>query len=388
MGWILGVAGASVYTSIFAVSFGVVVTKTYVPEMYQIYILAAATMLFALLLNTWGVRLLPGINKFMVIFLNATGFFVFVVLLAKAAPKNSAHDAFLKVVNETGWSSDGFVFLLGFLPGLITMSVPDAASHMAEEIPHPERTVPLVMFATTAMNAVGGMVMILTLIFCTIRPENLLTPIAGQPAVQLVLDAWDNQGWLVTVTIILVIMNGNAALALLTGGSRLLWAFARTGGLRYGIFFGRTSVELQVPTIAICASALISALLALLVFGPVTVLHGIFGCSIVCLNISYCVPIYFMLRKGRKSLPEARHFNLGLAGPIINILSLAWLILTEVTLVLPIYYPVTTSNMNWAIAVFVGLAGAVLANWYVVRKVYEIPKPIYVESLHGPRMTV
>lgn len=383
LGWILGIAGASVYTGNFWVSFGMVINSSYIPELYQIYVVAAATMLIASILNTWAVRVLPAMNKFMVVFLNAAAFYVFVVLLAKASPKNSAHDGFLEVTNDTGWSSDGFVFLLGFLPGLLTMSVPDAPSHMAEEVPDPEKTIPLVMFATSCLNAGAGMIMVVTIIFCTVHPENLLEPVAHQPALQLVLDAWDNTGWVITVTLILIVVNGNACVALLTGGSRLLWAFAKTGGLPFGSWFGRTNQILQVPVISIFASAVVGALLALLVFGPYTVLNGIFGCSILCLNVSYWVSILFMLLKDRKSLPEKRYFNLGRAGPYINVLALVWLTLTEVTLCLPTYYPLTMDNMNWASAVFVGLTVLILGNWFVVKGTYQIPKPIYVERLHA-----
>ena len=79
------------------------------------------------------------------------------------------------------------------------MSVPDAASHMAEEVPNPERTIPLVMFATTCLNALGGLIMVFAIIFCTTHPENLLAPLGNQAALQLAVDAWDNKGWVITV---------------------------------------------------------------------------------------------------------------------------------------------------------------------------------------------
>ncbi|KIV94412.1 hypothetical protein PV10_02179 [Exophiala mesophila] len=383
LGWTLGAAGAAVYSANFYIAFGMVVTDTFVPQIYQIYVLSVATLIIAALLNTVGVRLLPGINKAMVVFLNCAGFYVFVVLLAKTSPKNSAHDAFLHVTNETGWSSDGFVFLLGFLPGLLTMSVPDAASHMAEEVPVPERTIPLVMFATTCLNAFAGLIMVIAIIFCTVHPENLLDPLGHQAALQVAVDSWNNKGWVVTVAAIMIIVNSNATSALLTGASRLLWAFAKTGGLPAGRIFGRTNKRLQLPVVAVVACSTLAGLLSLLVFGPYTVLNGIFGSSILCLNVTYWVPIFFVLRKNRKTLPEKRTFNLGRAGPFINILALAWLTLTEVTLSLPSYYPVTASGMNWSPVVFIGFLIAIMGNWFVVRGGYQMPNPIYVERLHA-----
>lgn len=37
--------------------------------------------------------------------------------------------------NETGYSSNGFVFLAGMLNGAYALGTPDCASHLAEEIP-------------------------------------------------------------------------------------------------------------------------------------------------------------------------------------------------------------------------------------------------------------
>lgn len=37
--------------------------------------------------------------------------------------------------NETGYSSDGFAFLLGMLNGAYSVGTPDVVTHLAEEVP-------------------------------------------------------------------------------------------------------------------------------------------------------------------------------------------------------------------------------------------------------------
>jgi choline transport protein len=54
--------------------------------------------------------------------------------------------------NETGYSSDGFVFLAGMLNGAYAVGTPDCVSHLAEEIPNPKRNVPLAMAAQMVMG--------------------------------------------------------------------------------------------------------------------------------------------------------------------------------------------------------------------------------------------
>lgn len=382
-GWTLGVAGTVVFTGNLIVAFGRLVSSSYPGAEYQVYLIALANVILALTLNIIGIKILPGINKFMVVFLNASAFYMFVVFLAKAQPKVSAYDAFIKVVNETGWSSNGLVFLLGFLPGLLTVCLPDAAAHMAEEIPRPERTIPLVMFATSLLNAVAGFIMVIALIFCTIAPENLLEPVGGMPIFQIAKDAWDNQGWVITVALIMIIVPLNGAISIMTGGSRLLWAFSKHGGIVGGKFIGHTNAKLQVPINAVTATAVLAALLSLLVFGPSTVLNGIFGSSGICLSVSYFPPIYFMLTRHGKSLPEKRYFNLGRWGRVVNAGALCWISLATVMLSFPVYRPLTTTNMNWAAPVFAGLCLLAMINWVFVRHTYDVPKPLFIESLHG-----
>jgi len=367
------------------VAMGVVITPEYVPQEYQIYLIAFANLLIALAFNTIGIRLLPKLNKVMVVFLNAAAFIMFLILLIKAHPKASAYDALIKVVNKTGWSSNGYVFILGFLPGILTVCLPDASAHLAEEIPEPERSIPLVMFATSLLNAGAGLIMCITLVFCTVAPENLAEPLGGMPIFQIAKDAWDNFGWIIVVAVFMIIVPLNGTIAIMTGSSRLLWAFAKCNGIPGSISqqIGHTNQRLKVPVNAVSATSLLAALLALLVFGPTTVLNGIFGCSVINMSVSYFFPILFMAMKDRKDLPEGRYFNMGRFGPFVNIATLCWLALTLVAVSLPMYRPVTTTSMNWAPVVFLGLLLVALVNWFAVKGTYKVPKPLHVEHLHG-----
>lgn len=365
------------------VAMGVVITPDYVPQEYQVFLVAFANIVLAWAFNLIGIKWLPHLTKFMVFFLNGSAFLIFVVLLAKANPKQSAYDALIKVINETGWSSDSYVFLLGFLPGMLTVCLPDASAHMAEEVPRPERTVPLVMFATSVLNAVSGFIMCITLAFCTVAPDNLAAPLGGMPIFQIAKDAWNNFGWIITMGVIMVIVPLNGTISIMTGGSRLLWSFSKHNGIAGAQWVGHTNGNLQVPVNAVLATGSLATLLSLLLFGPSTVLNAIFGCSKLTNGISYFIPIFFMAMKSRKELPEGRYFNLGKYGPFINILGLCWLALSLTGVSLPTYYPVTTTNMNWSTTVFAGLFLLALGNWCVVRGVYKVPRPLHVESLHG-----
>jgi amino acid transporter len=162
-GWTLGVAGTCVFTGEYIAAFANLVVPNYLAKSYHVFLISTANAVLAIVINVLAVKLLHGLNKTMIVLFNAAAFYIFVVLLVKAQPKVSAYDALVKVVNETGWSSDGFVFLCGFLPGLLTVCLPDASAHLAEEIPQPQRNVPIVMFFTACLNAITGFVMVIAL---------------------------------------------------------------------------------------------------------------------------------------------------------------------------------------------------------------------------------
>lgn len=168
--------GAAVLTSESLTALGVLVNETYIATIWQHYLIVIGVLLFAVLFNTVLIRALPAITTFMVVFLNAAALFIFLTLVIKTNPKASARTAFVDVINETGWESEGVVFFLATLPGLLTISLFDTAAHMAGELPQPERQVPIVMLVNAGLSAISALVMVIGLIFCTTHPENLVEP--------------------------------------------------------------------------------------------------------------------------------------------------------------------------------------------------------------------
>ena len=68
------------------------------------------------------------------------GVFVCIIVCAVMPHVNSASYASTATIwvnwsNHTGYSSDGFVFLLGILNGAFAVGTPDIISHLAEEVP-------------------------------------------------------------------------------------------------------------------------------------------------------------------------------------------------------------------------------------------------------------
>lgn len=366
------------YAANFIASFGIILVADYTPHTWHIYLTTIAVMSICLLFNSALIRAMSAITIFMVFFLNIAALFIFITLLAVTSPKASARTAFIDVVNETGWDSDGIVFMTGILPGCLTVALFDAAAHLAEETPNPSKDIPIVMVGNTVLSTLGGLIMIVAIIFCTLHPENLVTPLAGQVILQIAHDAWPVQGFVITVCIIYIVMTSNGLSAVLLGASRILWTFARSGGTPFQNWIGATDDRLEAPINAVFLSTLIPVLFSLLLFGPTTVLNALFGAGICCVVISYMMPNVLLLVKGRgQAFPSERHFRLGKLGTLINVLAICWSIVVCLFLSFPTVMPVTSGNMNMTAA---GLGVVMLlsmANWFMVKSNYKVPEGIH-----------
>ncbi|KAL3493983.1 hypothetical protein BJX62DRAFT_234841 [Aspergillus germanicus] len=198
--------------------------------------------------------------------------------------------------------------------------------------------------------------MVIALIFCTTHPENLTAPLVGHPILQICWDAWPNKGYVITICLIYWATSLNALTSMLAGCSRLIWSFTKLGCLPCKGWFSYVHPTLQVSTNAVYFSAVLTILFSLLVFGPITVLNGLFGSATPCFSISYALPIGMTL-ENRVRLPAQRYCNLSVFGTAVNALALVWIVISMTFASFPTYLPVTSDTMNWAPCFF----GVVLA---------------------------
>ncbi|KAH7034674.1 amino acid/polyamine transporter I [Microdochium trichocladiopsis] len=384
LGWIFANAGTYVFAAQIWLAAMTVRFPDFQSEPWQAFLTVVACAVFGVVLNVWLFRWYPYITTFMVFFINVGTLYVFVTLLVRANPKASASQVFVDVVNETGWESLGVVFLIGFLPGCVAISCFDTAAHMAEEMEIPERQVPQVMIGASSLCALTAIPMILVFLFCTVAPENLLAPLGGQPVFQVFIDGFASDALVAIALAIYCVVYLSSVPAAIATASRLVWSFAKHGGIPFRGWVGRVDPAREIPINAVYLTAGISTLIGLLVLGPTTVLNGVFGAGGVCFFISYGLPVWLVLWRGRGVLPANRYVHLGRFGLAVNVLTVAWQCLTVVFLCFPLYQPVTLDNMNWAsLCAVVGLS-VFAVNWFVyASRHYETPKALFVSGIHG-----
>ncbi|KAK5049833.1 hypothetical protein LTR84_003951 [Exophiala bonariae] len=379
--WILALAGGWVLTGQFILGTITVINSSFTPQTYQIFLFALMNCVISVLLNSYLIKIYPAINKFFVVFINAAVVFIIIVLLAKAQPKASARTVFVNIVNESGWP-DGWTFFLNLLPGLAAISLPDTATHMAEEVPEPHRRIPQVMVGSYVLSFLGAFVMVIVLLFCTVNPQNLLEPLGGAPIFQICWDAWNNRGFVIVVGIIYVSVFGQATTNITTVLSRIFWSFAQSGGLPAIGFVTKVDPRLQLPLNSLLVSAAITAAFTLLAFSPAYVLNAIYGSAGLCVVVSYGLPIFLLVLDKRRALPANRYFSLGQFGWFVNVALLCIYPLLCTVVSFPLFSPVTSKAMNWTSVVFAGVLLLTIGNWFLVRSSYQLPKATAFERVH------
>lgn len=114
----------------------------------------------------------------------------------------------------------------------------------------------------------------------------------------------------------------------------------------------------------------IVAALGCLYLGSSTAFNSLLGTAVTINNIAYMFPILTNLLTGRKNMHRGV-FHMGpMLGPIVNAVTVCWLLFAIVFFSFPYVQPVTTQNMNYTCVVVGGLVILVGAWWFRVRREY------------------
>lgn len=349
---------------------------SYIPARWQGLLLYWAILVYAAAINIWGSRLLPTANLLSGV-LHITGFLAILIVLGVMSPKNNTDFVFFEVSNSSGWTNDGVSWLVGLLSAVYPLLGYDAACHLAEEMPHASRNVPLAMVGSVVVNGILGLGYCIMLLFSTGPLEELLTTPTGFPFMQIFLNATKSHAGATILSVVITLIAVAATAAGITSTSRTLWAFARDRAVPFDGFFAYVNPRSQIPVRSIIIVTVLQMLLGFIYLGNSTAFNAILSMAILGLYASYLIPIVYFLIYGRPKMQshEFGAFKMPKSlGVVLNLLACAWLILAMVFSTFPVAMPVTEQNMNYSSVVMVGWV--VLGGLYyalIGRRRFEVP---------------
>ncbi|KAK3842105.1 MAG: APC amino acid permease [Linnemannia gamsii] len=328
---------------------------SYSPNTYVIFAIYVCILLLHGVVNSMTVRLNGLFNNMSVwwhVFGTAT---IVIVVLVMTPQRQSAEFVFTTWVNNTGWSSNFYVFMLGLLQSQYTLSGYDSAAHMAEETQNASTGGPMGIIMAILTASVVGWVFLLGMTFSIMNFETqIVSPAVGVALSQIFLDSC---GLRVAIFLILIILGAQffCGSALTLASSRMVYAFARDGALPMSKRLHKLNKE-KSPVAAVWFNIAFCFVLGLPYIWSETAYSAIVSVNTIASSISYLIPILCRIILARETFTPGP-FNLGRYSTIIGLISSGWIIVTSALFLCPTEYPVTATNMNYALVPFVLVVG-------------------------------
>jgi amino acid transporter len=319
--------------------------------------LYAAVLFSHGLFNHFGVRAVAALNTVSAWY-HLAGVAILVAALVGFAPRQPVGFLLQRFTTEPQGLALGF--LLGLLQAGWTFTGYDASAHVSEETVDPSRVAPRGIVLSVAVSGLAGWVMLGAV---TLAISDLPTTVAAaNPFIHVLKTALGGVGdalvWMILGAMWF------CGLSSVTSNSRMLFAFARDGGLPASKRLASVSHRFKSPHVAVWVSVAMALVVALWAdaYSAMTAL------STIALYASYALPIGVGLLARRSGVwKQPGPWNLGKWSTPVNLLALAWCAVLTVLLVLP---PNQLAGYT-----FGGTCVLLLVAWWGgVRKRFEGPK--------------
>ncbi|OCK80863.1 APA family basic amino acid/polyamine antiporter [Lepidopterella palustris CBS 459.81] len=316
--------------------------------------------------NTFGVNILRYLNNSSIILHSLGVSAIAIAVLAKAPTHQSAKFVFATFNDGTGdpgWSvraSPAYVAACGVLMSQYTITGYDASAHLSEETKNAEWSAPIGVMTSIVVSGIFGFFYLLSLLFSIQDFANTVASPVGQPVLQIFIDVFGTKGAIALMTLVILCV-WHCGLFSLTSNSRMMFGFARDGGLPS--LFHNVDVRFKSPIRTVWLAAFLAFLLAIPSLGSSVAFAAATSIATIGLYISYGLPIFIGMMW--PSNFEKGPFNLGIASRPIAAISCLWICFITIIFCLPTANPVSSQTLNYTpVAVGIIFFFAV-GSWFV-----------------------
>ncbi|KAK5119066.1 hypothetical protein LTR62_000277 [Meristemomyces frigidus] len=255
--------------------------------------------------------------------IHVVAFVTFLILLWVMVDHPPADVVFSHFYDGGEWVSFGLATLVGISTPLWGFVGPDAGAHMSEEPKDASLQLPRAMMWATFFNGVMGIPMLITFCFCISSIDDVVHSASGQPIMDFIYAATGSYAATRVLGTLLLVLYFFGACNVLAAASR------QDGGFPYSAWFSKVKKGQALNAVYLCA--IISFVLAVINFGWTVALSAIISVSNAALIFSYIVSVGRIAIKRIRGEPLlARRWDLGWMGLPINLVSLAFLLVSFV----------------------------------------------------------
>ncbi|HEU5036321.1 MAG TPA: amino acid permease [Nocardioides sp.] len=340
----------------------------------RVFLLFIAIVVLAALANIFSGHLLAIVNNISVWWHVAGAAIVILVLVIVPDHHQSADFVFTERINNSGFSSGMYWFLvlpLGFLLTQYTITGFDASAHLSEETHGAAMGAAKGIWRSIFYSAVGGYLLLLAFLFA-VQDEQGVSD--GFGAVDVIFGQALPEGWHFLVLLISTAGQLFCTTACLTSASRMTFAFSRDGAIPGSSWLSKVNAESRVPANAVVFVGVIGILItlpALKSIGGVPIaFYAVVSVAVIGLYLAFLIPIWLRWRMGDAFQPGA--WTNGPKYKWMNLVAVIEIAIISVYFILP-FTPAgipwndefTWSSVNYAPVLTIGTL-IVLGIWWNV----------------------
>jgi amino acid transporter len=251
-------------------------------------------------------------------------------------------------------SSLGFVFLLGLLLPIFTLTGADASAHTAEETQDAARNVPRGIVSAVFWAAVAAWG--LSCAFVIAIPDMSQAAKQGWNVFFWVMDSIVPAPLKIIIYLILLTAQLLCGLATITSVSRMIFAFARDGGLPASARLKSVSARFRTPATAIWTGAVLAVAFTAYADAYSTVV----SVTSIILYLSYAMPIAAGLIAYRRRWTKMGPWDIGPWFPVVAVLC--------IVVAAGIFYIGVQPPNALALNVMLAIFAVTLALWFTIER--------------------
>ncbi|KAJ6786634.1 hypothetical protein PWT90_03724 [Aphanocladium album] len=279
-------------------------------------------------------------------------------------------------VNQTGYTSNGFVFAAGMLNGAFAVGSTDCVTHLAEEIPHPSRNIPKAMAAQYGIGFVTALLYLTALFYSVQDLTSALAIVPTFPLAGLYMQVTGSQGGALGLLIVVFLPTLITCIGCYITAGRTFWTLSRDRATPFHPYFSKVSPVLCSPFNATLFCGVVCTVMGCIYVGSTTAFNAFVGSYIILSTLSYLSAILPHLLSGRTNVTPGWFWMKGPIGFIVNGIVCLYIIAFIVIFCFPFATLVDAKSMNYACLITSGLSIFVLLFWFWRRRDYTGPKPV------------
>ena len=249
--------------------------------------------------------------------------------------------------NETGYKSEGFVFLASMLNAVYSVGVPDCLTQVAEEIPQPSKNV-LKAIKTQMVFGLTTALIYLIIIFYAIHDPPAVLAAETFPLIEIYHQATGSQGGALGLIILVFIHTFVSAMGGIIIAGRMYWTLSRDNATPFSRTFARVSPRFRNPFNATLLIGVIFTVFACIYMGSTTAFNAFVGSFVILMTLSYCTAILPHLLFRRANVVPGWFWMSGLTEYVVNAISVTYIFVFIVIFSFPTKILTNARSMNYA----------------------------------------